>query len=136
MDQDRYKGPLGKRVESVRTEDGRLWVAMQAGSLPGDTADYVTLSLALGALHEALATIGIGPKFGPAPVAVTIPEESFILLRDALLASHDSHAAFFKRRQRNKRIDPALRSFMMHGITVRAGDLSDVSMRCPLHGRA
>lgn len=125
-------GPLGLRVVTGHTEDGTPWYATQAGGLPGDEYAFLALSLACSALHDALAALGIGPEYGPAPVAITLSETDFLRLRDAIAPTDDSRGAMLFKRPRRKRMDRTLRSFMWHGIVVRAGDMTGVSFACPL----
>jgi hypothetical protein len=128
-------GPLGRRCITQIDDNGGRWVAQQVGGHPRHGEAYLTLSLALGALHDALAMLGVGPEYGPAPVAVTMPEAEFLRLRDALVAQGEH--AHFKTHPSRVRIDESRRSFMLRGITVCAGnDAVGKSLSCPSRRKA
>lgn len=131
-DQQSATGPLGKRHVTTTDEAGRRWVAFQCGGAESVSGEaFLTLALALDALGEALRQLGIGPtSSGPRPVAVTLSDADFLRLRDALIVD-GAPLAHFKSNPRHKRIDPSLRSFMMRGITVAAGDVEALDLTCP-----
>ena len=126
------RGPLGRACIVEDRPNGRKWVAMQRGGLPGDGEGMLKLSLALSALRDAMHAFGLAGEHGPAPVVVEMSEECFLRLRECLLRdAASSWSVLFKNNPRNKRIDPDKRSFMLGGVVVRAGDLDGVSFRCP-----
>lgn len=119
------------------TEYGPVrWLRIQSGGNPEHFGDgYLALSCATHALHSALELLGVGPKFGPAPVALVFPHAQFEQLRDALVNDCEPGARMFKRPQR-KRVDPNKLVTMLGGITIMSDrvDLSLVNLerpRCP-----
>ena len=131
------RGPLGKRRISHQDAQGSLWVAQQMGGKGHRHSEgELTLSLALYALYDALEMFNVVSRTGPLPVVVMMPEPLFLRLRDALVEMPGFGRDLFKTHSSRVRIDATRRSFMLHGITVAAGEPEEgLDLTCPRRRR-
>lgn len=105
------------KVETTAEGHTRVSVETSAdlGRMPLTVA-YLKLQLALGALHDVLFELGIGPKYGPVQEALVFSPEQFTRFRDACV--DDAALAGFFTLPRRKRPSMSLRRTMMSGIPL------------------